>query len=148
MSRMAGLAALLLLLLASPSTPAEAQASAAGAVNRDEVLGVLNLLKAGKGQEAVDAVMGSSPLYAHKAGLREALVGQIEGAFQSYGPVSAYELVATENIGSMVQRQLYIVQHRHMVVRWEFHLVRTGSGWRIGHFGFNDQVPTWFGKAE
>jgi hypothetical protein len=139
------------LFLALPLHVAAAQptvvAVPAANTKSPEVLRFLELLKSGKGREAVGSVMDSSRLYALKAGLREMLVKQIEAALAAYGPVTSYELVGTERIGTMVERQFYLVQHRDMVVRWEFGLVRTGAGWRIGHFGFNDQVPAWFADA-
>ena len=104
----------------------------------------LTLLQTGKASQAIDEVMSSSPLYAQKAGAKEAILGQIDGALGAYGPVTSFEKISTDTLGTMVVRQYYLVQHQDMVVRWEFQLMRTASGWRVGYFGFEDKTPTWF----
>jgi hypothetical protein len=88
--------------------------------------------------------MSSSPLWSKHPGFSEQMVGQIDAAVQAYGPVVAYEKVSSTSLGTMAVREYYLVQHRDMVTRWEFDLVRTSTGWNIGYFGFTDQPNTWF----
>lgn len=132
----------------APAWSQPAQAQAVPSASEEEARRFFALLQAGKSAEAVDTIMGSSPLYKQKIGLKEALLGQIDAALGAYGPLISFEKVREERLGTMVRRQLYLAQHRDMVVRWDFHLIRAGSGWLVGHFAFNDQVGTWFADAE
>lgn len=109
-----------------------------------EVDTFLNLLRSGKGNEAVTGLLGSSPLWTQKTGARESMLGQIDAATRAYGPVTGYEKLSTEKLGTMVVREYYLVQHRDMVVRWEFDIVRSAAGWHVGYFGFTDQPNSWF----
>ena len=108
----------------------------------------LQLLRAGKPEEALDSILESSPLYARKIGARETVLGQMKVAIEGYGPVTGYEHLGTQALGTMVRRERYLVQHRDWVVRWEFHLVFTAAGWRVGHFSFNDEVKTWLPDSQ
>lgn len=120
----------------------DSKAAVSASVDGD-VLRFLDQLKAGKQNEAVSTLL-SSPLWAQKAGTREAMTGQIDAAVRAYGPVIAWEKLSTDRLGSLVVREYYLVQHRDMVVRWEFELARSASGWRVANFGFTDQANTWF----
>jgi hypothetical protein len=102
----------------------------------------LAALLAGKIAEGVDGLLGASA--AQKQEERANLISQIGAAVNTYGPAMAYEKVRTDALGSMAVRQYYFVQHRDMVVRWEFDMVRTGVGWEIDYFGFDDQPKSWF----
>lgn len=104
----------------------------------------LSALKAGKGQEAVHTLLSSSPLWAQRAGASEQMVGQIDAAVKAYGPIVSYEKLSSTNLGTMAIREYYLIQHRDMVTRWEFDLVRTPRGWSVGYFGFTDQPNAWF----
>lgn len=101
-------------------------------------------LKAGKPGDAVDIVIASSPLWAERTGTREVMLGQADAATKAYGRVVKYEKVAGANIGSLVVRQFYLVQHEKMVTRWELDFARTPGGWSIAYFGFTDQIQKWF----
>jgi uncharacterized protein YdbL (DUF1318 family) len=102
----------------------------------------LAALLAGKIAEGVDGLLGASA--AQKQEERNNLVSQINAAVTTYGPIIAFEKVRTDTLGSMALREYYFVQHRDMVVRWEFDMVRTGVGWEIDYFGFDDQPKSWF----
>ncbi|QUT06042.1 hypothetical protein KFK14_00610 [Sphingobium phenoxybenzoativorans] len=104
---------------------------------------VLNLLKAGKGAEAVTTLMTSSPLMAGRTTEQTQITTQVQGALDLYGPVSGFELVESQRLGSFFVKEYYVVQHRNMVTRWEFEMIKTGAGWTYGYFGFEDQVRTW-----
>ncbi|WP_448502736.1 hypothetical protein [Sphingomonas sp.] len=110
----------------------------------EKVQSFLSTLKAGKGNEAVEALLSSSPLWDQRPGASEQMVGQIDAAIKAYGPVVSYEKLPSTTLGTMAVRQYYLVQHREMVTRWEFHLVRTARGWSVGYFGFSDQPTGWF----
>jgi hypothetical protein len=124
----------------TPSAPASQTVAAAEA----QVRTFLFNLQAGKTAEAVDGFLGSTTTPGQKPGDRENLLAQINAALQAYGPVISYEKARADAIGTMVIRQYYLVQHRDMVVRWEFDFVRTGMGWRIDYFAFDDQPRSWF----
>ena len=133
------------LALAGPLPVAAAPAVQKEATAADgQVQLFLATLKAGKGGQAVEELMAASPLWAKHAGFSEQMTGQIDAAVKAYGPVISYERVSTTNVGTMATREYSLVQHRDMVTRWEFDLVRTPSGWNVGFFGFTDQPNTWF----
>ena len=104
----------------------------------------LSNLQAGKAEEAVDGLIAASTVPASKPGERDTMLTQFNAAVQAYGPIVAFEKAKGDVLGTMATRQYYMVQHRDMVVRWEFTMVRTGTGWRIDYFGFDDQPRTWF----
>ena len=134
----------IVLLASAPAHGQTSDSKAPVAASVDhEVVSFLDSLRAGKGAEGVTALL-ASPLWSQKAGAREAMIGQIDAAVRAYGPVTGYEKVATDRLGSLVVREYYLVQHRDMVVRWEFDLIRSASGWRVGYFGFTDQPNSWF----
>lgn len=101
-------------------------------------------LQAGRTAQAVEGLLAASTRAGQKPGERENLLAQVEATVQTYGPVMAFEKSGAQQVGSMIIRQYYLVQHRDMVVRWEFYLVRTGTGWRVDYFAFDDQPRTWF----
>ena len=101
-------------------------------------------LKGGNVDSAFDRLLGGSTLWASKAGDRQALSTQVKGAVQVYGPVRAYELVHSEQLGGLSIKRYYLVQQEKMVTRWEVDFVRVGTGWTVGYFGFDDQVKNWF----
>ncbi|WP_147454286.1 hypothetical protein [Sphingomonas sp. PP-F2F-G114-C0414] len=136
------------LAILAVSTPSLATA---GAVTQNEakqgdeqVQSFLAALKAGKGNEAVMTLLSSSPLWAQRPGTSEQMVGQIDAAIKAYGPVISYEKLSSTTLGTMAVREFYFVQHRDMVTRWEFDLVKTPTGWSVGYFGFTDQPNGWF----
>jgi len=139
------IAGLALLALAIPST---AMAEPAGKPATLSVAGPVDTflasLKAGQAKQAVETLMSSSPLWSRHPEFSAQMIGQIDAATQSYGPVLAFEKVSSTNLGTMAVREYYLVQYRDMVTRWEFDLVRTGSGWNVGYFGFTDQPNAWF----
>lgn len=126
----------------APSQPA---ASAQPAATPDtQIRAFLSELLAGRTEQAVDGLLGASTTPAQKPGERENLLAQLGAALQTYGPITTYEKANTQAVGSMAVREYYLVQHRVMLVRWEFVVVRTGTGWRVDYFGFDDQPRTWF----
>lgn len=137
------------LALASPliaRTPARAETQAeAGPPEADrQVTAFFDLIKAGKPDQAVGDLIASSPLWSSRTGIKEQMLAQVNASIQIYGPMLSYERTSTEHLGTMVVRQIYFAQHRDMVTRWEFDFVHTGAGWKVGYFGFTDQVQNWF----
>ena len=122
--------------------PAPIAAPAVASAPDAQIRTFLAALLAGKVAEGVDGLLGASA--AQKQEERNNLVSQINAAVTTYGPIIAYEKVRTDTLGSMALREYYFVQHREMVVRWEFEMVRTGMGWEIDYFGFDDQPKSWF----
>lgn len=129
-----------------PPAPPSPQAVGAQAVVPAETLirTFLSNLQAGKADEAVDGLIAASTIPSSKPGERDTMLTQFNAAVQAYGPIVSFEKAKSDVLGTMATRQYYLVQHRDMVVRWEFTLVRTGAGWRIDYFGFDDQPRTWF----
>jgi hypothetical protein len=137
--------ALAILAISTPSLATAGAATQSEAKQGDEqVQSFLATLKAGKGNEAVITLLSSSPLWAQRPGASEQMAGQIDAAIKAYGPVVSYERLSSATLGTMVVREYYFVQHRDMVTRWEFDLVRTPRGWSVGYFGFTDQPNGWF----
>ena len=126
--------------------PASAPAAAApAAVSADALIRTfLSGLQSGKAEEAVDGLITASTVPSSKPGERDTMLNQINAALQAYGPIVSFEKAKADMLGTLATRQYYLVQHRDMVVRWEFTIVRTGAGWRIDYFGFDDQPRTWF----
>ncbi len=142
----AGAAMLSVAASAETPTPAPAPAIAApGVASADALIRTfLSSLQAGKAEEAVDGVIAASTVPSSKPGERDTMLTQFNAAVQAYGPIVGFEKARADMLGTMATRQYYLVQHRDMVVRWEFTIVRTGAGWRIDYFGFDDQPRTWF----
>jgi len=130
-------------LIAQEATPAPAGAQPA-ATPEAPVRLFLSELLAGRMEQAVDGLFAASTTAGQKPGERENLIAQLNAAVQTYGPIIGFERSGAQASGSMAMRQYYLVQHRDMVVRWEFVLVRTGTGWKVDYFGFDDQPRTWF----
>lgn len=127
-----------------PATAAPAVGAQTSAAAEAQVRTFLFNLQAGKTSEAVDGFLGATTTPGQKPGERDNLLAQINAAVQAYGPVTSYEKIRSDPAGTMVIRQFYLVQHRDMVVRWEFDFVRTGMGWRVDYFAFDDQPRSWF----
>ncbi len=134
----------MLAVSASPSVMADTIVQNDARSGDQQVESFLETLKAGKGSEAVQTLLSSSPLWSQRIGTGEQMVGQIDAAIKAYGPVISYEKISSTPLGTMAVREFYLVQHRDMVTRWEFHLLRTSKGWSIGYFGFTDQPTGWF----
>lgn len=122
------------------SAAAPSSAAAADAVVR----GFLAKLLAGRNEEAADDLLASSTTPSQRPEERSTLLTQVTAAVTTYGPILSYERVRADTIGTMATRLFYLVQHRDMVVRWEFEVIRTGNGWKVDNFGFDDQPRTWF----
>lgn len=129
----------------TPTSTSAQPAMAPAAASADALIRTfLSSLQAGKVEEAVDGLITASTVPSSKPGERDTMLSQFNAAVQAYGPIVTFEKARADMLGTMATRQYYLVQHRDMVVRWEFTLVRTGAGWRIDYFGFDDQPRTWF----
>lgn len=150
MTRSTIAAAAMMLIVASRSLAQDAAtapppASAQPAATPEApVRSFLSELLAGRTVQAVDGLLAASTNVGQKPGERDNLLAQLDASIQAYGPVIGFERSGAQAAGSMSVRHYYMVQHRDMVVRWEFILVRTGAGWRVDYFGFDDQPRTWF----
>lgn len=138
---------LVALTTAGLAVPAHAADSCAAAMPPEVAAkgkAFLDLLVANKGAEAVAGVLDVNPIWSAKVGAKEQMIGQIDAATKAYGKPIKWEAVCGDAVGTMVFRQYYLVQYHDIVTRWEFDFARTATGWQIGYFGFNDQMPTWF----
>lgn len=144
MLKMLGAAASLVACTGPSVAAASVQASSDVRQADVQVEQFLTTLRSGNGVAAVQALMSSSPLWGQRAGSSEQMAGQIDAAVKAYGPIIAHEKISATPLGTMALREYYLVQHRDMVTRWEFDLIRTSKGWSVGYFGFSDQPNTWF----
>jgi hypothetical protein len=128
--------AVLSLLLTTPTYAADNEVDAI--CNK-----TMSLLQAGKVGEAFDASLGKSPLMVGQTTDRDSLVGQMEAGMKVFGPISSYELIKEQRIGTMAVRRFYFAQHSKMVSRWEIDLARTTSGWVVSYFGYDVKVQEW-----
>lgn len=85
-----------------------------------------------------------STLWKQKVTEKENLLNQIDGAFKLYGPATSYELVSTKQRGSLWESRVYLVQQRDNITRWQIWMTRSGGGWMVGYFSFDDQAQNWF----
>jgi hypothetical protein len=85
-----------------------------------------------------------SPLWKQKVTEKENLLNQIDGAFKLYGPALSYELVSTKQRGSVWESRVYLVQQRDNITRWQIWMIRSGGGWMVSYFSFDDQAQNWF----
>jgi hypothetical protein len=133
-----------LLAYASPVYASAERTPKAGSAVDGQVQTFLKALVAGNGTAGVQTIMSASSLWSKHPGFSEQMSGQIDAAVKAYGPVISFEPLSSDDLGTMAKREYYLVQHRDMVTRWEFDLVRTPSGWNVAYLGFTDQPNTWF----
>lgn len=132
-------------LACASATCASAERPQKVAVATDgEVQTFLKALVAGDGDAGIQTLMSASSLWSKHPGFSEQMSGQIDAAVKAYGPVVSYEPLSSTDLGTTAKREYYLVQHRDMVTRWEFDLVRTPHGWNVAYLGFSDQPNTWF----
>jgi hypothetical protein len=87
-----------------------------------------------------------STLWKQKVTEKENLLNQIDGVFKLYGPALSYELVSTKQRGSLWEYRVYLVQQRDIITRWQIWMTRSGGGWMVGYFGFDDQAQNWLAE--
>ena len=128
----------ILLCFAPPVLAAESDGQVVSICNK-----TMSLIQAGKVGEAFDASLGKSPLMVGQTTDRDSLVGQMEAGLKVFGPISSFELIKEDKIGTMAVRRFYFAQHSKMVTRWEIDLVRTTSGWVVSYFGYDAKAQEW-----
>ncbi len=121
-------------------------ASAQGGDDRPFALAeaFLRGLKDGKTEQALKELGASSKLLGAKLAAEPLFASQIENSVKLYGPVKSWEKIESDTLGSAVRRDIYLVRHRDMVMRWRFYFIQTEQGWVVGSFEFEDQLPSWF----
>lgn len=144
----AGLALTILFVSVAPAQgqtlPAASAAAPSAAAADALVRNFLTKLLAAKNEEAADDLLAVSTTPSQRPDERTNLLNQIAAAVTAYGPIMSYEKARSDTIGTMATRLFYLVQHRDMVVRWEFEVIRTGNGWKVDNFAFDDQPRSWF----
>jgi hypothetical protein len=128
--------------------PVQAQAQTAPAGIADPATigeGFLAELKRGDVESALNGIEKSSPLmFKFQPDMRGKFVTQISASMSTYGPVARWERIKSEMLGTLMRRDTYLVQHRDIVVRWQFIYMKLERGWGLSYFGFEDQPKTWF----
>jgi len=131
----------LLLALAPVTAPVLAQTSPAPEVEQP-ISAFFATVKQGKGELAIQNLLGSSPLWARTA-VKEQMTAQLDTALKIYGPMTSYECPLTYRTGTMMIRQYCLAQHQELVLRWQFDFVKATKGWTLSYFAFADQSNLW-----
>src|ERR1044072_9559531 len=90
--------------------PAGAYAQAAPDSYAEHLLGAL---KQGKIAEGLAGIEATSVLMKGKLGPSSDMAKQLQTMLDTYGPITGWERVSSEAMGTMLRRDTYIVQHRH-----------------------------------
>jgi hypothetical protein len=73
-------------------------------------------------------------------GMRE----QTQKALDAYGPVTGYELVREEKLGTHLMRRTYILAGETLPLRWKFYFYNPGDRWRLIDLRIDDAIAEWF----
>lgn len=103
---------------------------------------IFTSLKAGDAESAVQGFLGKSPLLAGRNAELQNLSAQIESAIRIYGPISDCVFSELEERGGVVQRRIYLCQHRDYLTRWKITVGKATSGWTPISMIFDDEVAT------
>ena len=94
---------------------------------------------------ALNTVRADFATVAGAGDLAERFRPNFEASVRAYGKIVRWEKVASDTKGSLIRRDIYLVQHEHFVTRWIFIFGHTNEGWVIQHWGFADQPEdSWF----
>ncbi len=133
------------LLAAGPmATHAQAQTTASAPAPDVYAERLLDALKHGKVNDGLAGIVATSPLLKDKIGPSSSMATQLQSMLDIYGPITGWERVSSQNLGTMLRRDTYLVQHRDAVIRWRFVYTRVGTGWTVGQFAFEDNAAAWF----
>ncbi len=68
-------------------------------------------------------------------------------AIDNFGPVQGYEVVQTDEIGSVLFRQTCISLNTDLPLRWRFYFYRTGGQWKLVDLRVDDGIADLFDEA-
>lgn len=90
--------------------------------------------------KAIDDFAALNPfLLAAQGPQLQLLKTQLEGAVKVYGPPSAVESVAVEDITPSLQRRVYLTKHAKHPLVWELYFYKAESTWLPDQIIFLDQ---------
>ena len=149
--------ALLLLIATSATLPAEekkrlvipsATPSAKPASNDPNALlqRFFADLKADK-LDAAYANLAKNTIIAERAENLEQLKEKTREAIDNFGPVQGYEVVQTDEIGSVLFRQTCISLNTDLPLRWRFYFYRTGGQWKLVDLRVDDGIADLFDEV-
>jgi hypothetical protein len=73
-------------------------------------------------------------------GMRE----QTQKALDAYGPVTGYELVREEKLGTHLMRRTYILTGETLPLRWKFYFYNPNDRWKLIDLRIDDAIAEWF----
>jgi hypothetical protein len=73
-------------------------------------------------------------------GMRE----QTQKALDAYGPVTGYELVREEKLGTHLLRRTYILTGETLPLRWKFYFYNPNDRWKLIDLRIDDAIAEWF----
>ncbi len=69
-------------------------------------------------------------------------------AIDVFGPIQAYELVETRNVGTHLLRRTYLSLNKEFPLRWRFYFYLSGEVWRLIDLRVDDRVTGMFDESE
>lgn len=93
----------------------------------------------GHGNEALDALWASNPIFKERVQQLQLLKGQLATALQIYGVPYDVEPVSVEDITPSLQRRVYITKHEFHPLVWEMYFYKAEVGWLPDQLIFVDQ---------
>ena len=69
-------------------------------------------------------------------------------AIDVFGPIQAYELVETRNVGTHLLRRTYLSLNKEFPLRWRFYFYLSGDIWRLIDLRVDDRVTGMFDERD
>ncbi len=69
-------------------------------------------------------------------------------AIDVFGPIQAYELVETRNVGTHLLRRTYLSLNKEFPLRWRFYFYLSGDVWRLIDLRVDDRVTGMFDETD
>ena len=69
-------------------------------------------------------------------------------AIDVFGPIQAYELVETRNVGTHLLRRTYLSLNKEFPLRWRFYFYLSGDVWRLIDLRVDDRVTGMFDERD
>ena len=76
------------------------------------------------------------------------LKSKTKEAIEVFGPIQAYELVETRNVGTHLLRRTYLSLNKEFPLRWRFYFYLSGEVWRLIDLRVDDRVTGMFDESE
>lgn len=103
-------------------------------------------LKANQISAAYDALVKDT-IIAERAADVTALKEKTKQAFESYGPISGYEVVDEKIVGSSLLRRTCISLNTDLPLRWRFYFYRSEGAWRLVDIRIDDALVELFEES-